>query len=69
MAVRHAVSALPAAQRTVVALRYFVGMSVAETAAVMGVSEGSVKQHMHRATVALRGQFFDAPAREGTGCG
>ncbi|MDH5208910.1 MAG: RNA polymerase sigma factor [Burkholderiaceae bacterium] len=47
------VSRLPARQREAFLLRYWEEMDVAETAAVMGCSEGSVKTHCSRATHAL----------------
>lgn len=47
------ISKLPARQREAFLLRYWEEMDVAETAAVMGCSEGSVKTHCSRATHAL----------------
>ena len=51
--IESAVMRLPARQREAFLLRYWEEMDVAETAAVMGCTEGSVKTHCSRAIQAL----------------
>ncbi|MCX2949723.1 SigE family RNA polymerase sigma factor [Lentzea sp. NEAU-D7] len=51
---RRALAKLPARQREAVVLRYFAGMSVAETAEALRTSEGTVKAHTSRAVARLR---------------
>jgi RNA polymerase sigma-70 factor (ECF subfamily) len=44
---------LPEIQRTVITLFYLQEKSVAEVALLLGVPEGTVKSHLHRARIAL----------------
>lgn len=50
---------LPARQREVLVLRYYCGLSEAETAAVTGISVGTVKSSAHRAIATLRRTMKD----------
>ncbi|KAA1421580.1 SigE family RNA polymerase sigma factor [Nocardioides humilatus] len=50
-----ALQALPPQQRATVVLRHWLGLSVADTAAELGISEGTVKSHTSRGLAALRG--------------
>lgn len=54
LALKAALHGLPVKQRTAVVLFYFADLPVADVAAAMGVTEGSVNQHLHRAREALR---------------
>lgn len=53
LAIEAQVAELPTRQREAFLLRYWEELDVAETAAVMGCSEGSVKTHCSRAVHAL----------------
>ena len=57
------ISRLPARQREAFLMRYWEEMDVAETAAAMGCSEGSVKTHCSRATHALAKALSDRGIR------
>jgi RNA polymerase sigma-70 factor (sigma-E family) len=50
------VAALPPGQRSAVALRYYEGLSEAETARVLGCAVGTVKSNTSRGLAALRRQ-------------
>ena len=59
--VSRALMSLPLAQRAVVVLRYFEGLSEQETALALSVPLGTVKSRMSRALAALRaGGLLDA---------
>ena len=49
-----ALQALPPMQRRVVVLRHWLGLSVAETAAELGIVQGTVKSHSSRGLAALQ---------------
>ena len=53
-AVLDALRALPARQREVLALRYYLDLSEADIAETLGSSRGAVKSHASRGVVALR---------------
>ena len=57
--VRQAVASLPRRQRTALLLRFFGDYSVADTAAVMGCAEGTVKSLTSKALQALKAQDSD----------
>ncbi len=53
---------LPKQQRICVALHYVDGMSIAEIAAVLKLSEGTVKFHLHQGRERLRGTLLPVPS-------
>lgn len=55
--VTRAVRGLPRRQREVVVLRFFLDLSVAETAAALGTSEGAVKAYAARGLARMRALF------------
>jgi RNA polymerase sigma-70 factor (sigma-E family) len=60
-----AVRRLPRRQREVVALRFFLDLSVAQTAMTLGITEGAVKAYAARALARLRGLLeVDEPAQQ-----
>lgn len=56
-----ALATLSSRQRSVVVLRFLDDRSEAETAAILGISPGSVKTHSHRALAALRTTLQEDP--------
>jgi len=63
-AVMSALAELPPRQRACVVLRYYEDLSVAETAAALGCTEGTVKSQTSRALAALRSGFDGSPLGE-----
>lgn len=57
IAVREALTRLPAAERQVVVLRFYGGLDVRTTASVVGRPEGTVKSITHRAVARLRDEL------------
>jgi len=55
-----ALHALPVGQRQVAVLHYLLDASVADVAAALGVTEGTVKTQLHRARAALAAALGDA---------
>lgn len=55
-----ALARLPARQRAAVVLRYWADLDIAETARVLGVTEGTVKSSSSKGLAALRGVLQDS---------
>lgn len=64
LAVRAAVGSLPERQRAAVVLRYFAGLDVASTAAVMGCEPGTVRSLTSQAVATLRDRLGERFAEE-----
>jgi RNA polymerase sigma-70 factor (sigma-E family) len=62
MTVLAALATLPRRQRAAVVLRYWSDLSVTETAAALGITEGTVKSSCARGLATLREILRDAPA-------
>lgn len=60
-AVMKALARLPIEQREVLVLRFYADLSVAETAAAIGASQGTVKSRTSRALVRMRALLTDPP--------
>lgn len=56
-----ALATLPIRQREVVVLRFLEGFDTAETAEILGCRQGTVKAHLHRATLSLRDRLTAHP--------
>lgn len=59
MRVQEALAVLSPAQRSVFVMRHYEGLQLAEIAAVLGCTVGSVKVHLFRALRKLQGQLKD----------
>jgi RNA polymerase sigma factor (sigma-70 family) len=58
--VRREVSILPRRQREVFVLRFFCGMALESIAGTLGLEEGTVKTHLHRAVHRVRSAVEEA---------
>jgi RNA polymerase sigma-70 factor (sigma-E family) len=63
--VRRALAGLPARKRACVVLRHLVDLSVEETAAVLGISAGSVKSQTHKGLRLLEAALSERDDRAG----
>jgi RNA polymerase sigma-70 factor (ECF subfamily) len=57
---QHLLSKLPARQKAVFVLRHMEELSLKEIAAILHLSEGTVKSHLHRAVSLFRQEFKEA---------
>lgn len=62
--VARALDKLSTRQREVVVMRYLIDLTEDDVAVQLGMSTGSVKTHLSRATAKLRDQLGDAPLAE-----
>jgi RNA polymerase sigma-70 factor (ECF subfamily) len=69
VALQDAVMALPARQRLAMVLRYYLDLSVADTAARMDATADAVRSLTKRGVASLRTEFQAAPLSEGDGDG
>jgi RNA polymerase sigma factor (sigma-70 family) len=60
-AMLQALQALPEGQRDVIVLRFYLDLTVAETAEILGIAEGTVKSTVSRAVHRLRDLFETEP--------
>jgi RNA polymerase sigma factor (sigma-70 family) len=67
--VARALAALPARKRACVVLRHLVDLSVEETAAVLGISIGSVKSQTHKGLRLLEAALSDRAGTRAQGVG
>jgi RNA polymerase sigma-70 factor (ECF subfamily) len=58
--IEQAISRLPERMRAALVLHAIYGYSQAETAGLMGIAEGTVKAHVHRARTLLRNEIEEA---------
>ena len=64
VSVREAVADLSDKNRAAVEMFYFYGMSVADIASTLGVSEGTVKSRLHEARKKLKGELVNMSEKE-----
>jgi RNA polymerase sigma factor (sigma-70 family) len=62
-----AVRSLPRRQCEVIGLHYFGGYTLAETAQILGIEQGTAKKHLHRGLTFLRQHHYDPARAAGSG--